>query len=240
MLSSRAAVSLAELRDDAGMGEQHGAQLIGLCPDRIESRVREVYAGDVAADRGALQPLLAHRRVQLLHRQVGRLQREGGEAGEAFRILRAEGGHAVVVDRKDAGRDLPWLVVPERVDQQHLHVDFLLIHRTQALLKVDVLLAGAARGVERGLRGSAEFGSGFAEQEMGVDVDRPHAPAIHRHGLPARLAICARLSRPQSQKAMPAPAESKLLRETMDDPPCLLWLCGGRVAQFHAAGKAGP
>ena len=89
---------LAELRRALRMDEQHGAELLGLGPDRMKLRIGEVLAQHAAADRGALQPLLLHRGLELLHREVGKLQRERGEGREAVRLRGAQLGELLVVE----------------------------------------------------------------------------------------------------------------------------------------------
>ena len=67
------------------------AELFRLRPHRMELRIGKLLAGDAAADGGAAQALLSSPRVlELLHREVGKLQRERGEAGEAVGVRRAQ------------------------------------------------------------------------------------------------------------------------------------------------------
>ena len=79
------------------MDEQHGAEFLGLGPDRMEFRVGEFLAGDAAADRGAAQPLFFHRGFELLDGEIGELQRERGEGGEAVGVRSAEFGELLVL-----------------------------------------------------------------------------------------------------------------------------------------------
>ena len=65
--------------------EQH-AQLLRLCPERIELAIGELLAFDAAADGGAAQAQLPDRLVQLVGREVGMLQRDRGHPHEAIRV----------------------------------------------------------------------------------------------------------------------------------------------------------
>ena len=68
--------ALGEFRRALRMDEQDGAELFGLGPDRMEFGVGEILARHAGADGGAAQPLLFDRRLQLLDREVGKLQRQ--------------------------------------------------------------------------------------------------------------------------------------------------------------------
>ena len=116
---------LGNLRHALRMDEQRHAQFLGLGPHRMELGVGEFHAGDRAADRGALQPLLLHRGLELLHGEVGRLQGERGEGGEAVGLGSAELGQLLVLQLDDLPGELAVAAVPEGVDRQHLHVDGL-------------------------------------------------------------------------------------------------------------------
>ena len=70
----------------------HRAEFFGLGPHRMELGIGEFQAGNAAADRGALQPLLLDRRLELLHGEIGRLQGERGESGEAVGLGSTELG----------------------------------------------------------------------------------------------------------------------------------------------------
>ena len=129
-------------------------------------------AGDHAADRGALQALLLHRGLELLHREVGRLQGERGEGGEAVGLGGAELGQLLVLQLDDLARELAVAAVPEGVDRQHFHVDGLRVHRLQPLVDLDEGLGGAVdrRQLHRGAVG-AQQRAGLAEVAMRMHVD---------------------------------------------------------------------
>ena len=59
----------------ARMHEDDDAQLVRLGPERIELRIRQRLAVDVAADRRAAQPELLDAVLELLRREVRELQR---------------------------------------------------------------------------------------------------------------------------------------------------------------------
>jgi hypothetical protein len=83
---------LAGLGHALRMDEQRHAELLGLGPYRMELGIRKLHAGDDAADGGALQPLLLHRGLEFLDGEIGRLQGERGESGEAVRLGSTELG----------------------------------------------------------------------------------------------------------------------------------------------------
>src|SRR5215218_6806537 len=68
--------ALGEFRRALRMDEEHRAELLCLGPDRMEFGIREVLSQHAATDRGAAQALLPNRSFQLLHRKIGKLQRE--------------------------------------------------------------------------------------------------------------------------------------------------------------------
>jgi hypothetical protein len=99
------------------MNEQRRAEFFRLGPHRIEFRVGERHAVDVAADRGPLQSLLLHRGFELLHREVRRLQRQRGKACEAVGFRGAEFGELLVLDLDYLSRQIAVAVVPVGVDR---------------------------------------------------------------------------------------------------------------------------
>src|SRR5262245_20353929 len=66
------------------MDEERRAQLLGLCPDRVKPRVGEPHARYAAADSRTLQAELLYALLELLHREIGILQRQRGERGETI------------------------------------------------------------------------------------------------------------------------------------------------------------
>ena len=138
----------------------------------MKFRVGKRRAGDHAADGGALQSLLLHRRFQLLHREVGRLQGEGRKGGEAVGMGRAELGQLLVLHLDDLTGELAVAAVPEGIDRQHFHVDGLSIHRLQPLIDVDDDFIGAVDLRQNGFGAViAEQRAGFLDQAVGVNVD---------------------------------------------------------------------
>ena len=145
--------------------------------------IGEFHAGDLAADCGALQPLLLHRGLELLHGEVGRLQGERGEGGEAVGLGGAELSQLLVLQLDDLGGEVAVAAVPEGIYRQHLHVDGLCIHRLQPLVDLD---EGLGRAVDRWQlhRGGvgAQQRAGLAEVAMGMHVDGLDLPAVDGDG----------------------------------------------------------
>src|SRR6516225_7672304 len=75
-----------ELRQPLRMNEQGHTQFFRLRPDGMEFWVRKFLAVHGGAYCGTLEPLLLHRCFQLLHGEIGRLQRERGEGREPIRL----------------------------------------------------------------------------------------------------------------------------------------------------------
>ena len=95
---------LVEFGHALRMDEQGHAEFFRLGPDRMEFRIGKRHAVDIAADRRALQPLPLHRGLQLLHREIRRLQGQRGKAGKPVRLRGAEGGEFFVLDLDDLRR----------------------------------------------------------------------------------------------------------------------------------------
>src|SRR5215475_915588 len=75
--------ALGQIRRALRMDEQHRAELFRLGPYRVELRIGKLLAQYAAADRGAAQPELRHRRLELLHSEVRILQGKRSEGAEA-------------------------------------------------------------------------------------------------------------------------------------------------------------
>src|SRR4051794_26192564 len=84
--------TLGQFRNRLRVDEEHRAELFGLGPDGMEFRVRKVFTGDAAANIHSAQPLLFHRVLELLYRQVRKLQGNRSKGGEAVRLRRAKLG----------------------------------------------------------------------------------------------------------------------------------------------------
>src|SRR5215467_9416096 len=69
-----------------GMHENQHAQLLGFGPEGVELAIGQLITVDMAGDRRATQPQLLHAFLQLLRRQVGKLQRHGSEGYEPVRV----------------------------------------------------------------------------------------------------------------------------------------------------------
>ena len=68
------------------MHEEQDAELLRLCPERIELAVGDFLAFDAASDGGATQSQLFDALLQLIGRQVGVLQRHGRHSHKPIRI----------------------------------------------------------------------------------------------------------------------------------------------------------
>ena len=93
--------TLGKFRRALRMDEQDRAELFGLGPDRMEFGVGKILSQHAAADRGAAQALLLDRGLQLLHREVGKLQRQRGEGPEPIRPRCAQFGQLLVLHLDD-------------------------------------------------------------------------------------------------------------------------------------------
>nr|WP_245321014.1 hypothetical protein [Bradyrhizobium sp. NAS96.2] len=154
--------------------------------------IGEFDAIDDTADRRALQPLLLHGCLQLLHRKVRCLQCQRGESCKPLGLRGAEFGKLFILDLHDLPGEVAIAVVPERVDREHLHIDGLRVHHSQALVDLDEGFGGAVDRRQLIFSGiGAEEGARLAEVAMRVNVDRLHALAVDadRQLLPRRLCI---------------------------------------------------
>ena len=77
--------------------DQH-PELLGLGPERVELRIGELVVGHRRAHRGAAQPKLLDGVLQLLRRELGKLERDRRERDEAVRVGGAVLGEALVLD----------------------------------------------------------------------------------------------------------------------------------------------
>jgi hypothetical protein len=160
----------------------------------------KVLAQYAAADRSALQPLLLHRGLELLYRQVGVLQTERGKSRKAVRPRGADFRKLLVVDLDDLSSYVAILAIPRRIDRQHLHVDRHGVHALEPVLdgvSDEMLLRAFGFGDHVG-RLVTHQRERFVEQAVRMDVDGfdplafdPHrqAPAtslrVHRVQHPA-------------------------------------------------------
>src|SRR5207248_922501 len=101
--------TLGQFRNRLRVDEEHRAELFGLGPDGMEFRVRKVFTGDAAANSHSAQPLLFHRVLELLYRQVRKLQGNRSKGGEAVRLRRAKLGKFLIVYPDDLGREIALL-----------------------------------------------------------------------------------------------------------------------------------
>ena len=72
------------------MHEDQRLHFLGFGPEGIEFWRREFFAFDMSANGRAAQALVLNAFFQLLGREFGKLQRHGGKAHKAIRILRVD------------------------------------------------------------------------------------------------------------------------------------------------------
>src|SRR5262249_33373218 len=80
------------------MDEHKDAELFGLGPERMEPGVAELEAVHAAARSRAAEAVALDTVLKLLGRQVGMLQRDGGERDEPVGLGRADLGERLVLD----------------------------------------------------------------------------------------------------------------------------------------------
>ena len=99
------------LGEAVGMDHDEAAELLGLPPERLVLRRRQLVAVDVGEDLDALEAEVVDAEGEFLRRRRAVLQRHRAEAREAVRALVHEGGDAFVDDLRRLHR----LFGPERV-----------------------------------------------------------------------------------------------------------------------------
>src|SRR5262249_53325141 len=95
-----------QLRGADRMDEHQHAELLGLLPERVELRIRELLPFDAAADAGAAQAELLHGVLELLRGEIGMLQRHRGERDESVGLLGDDLGELVVLQLDQLGGDV--------------------------------------------------------------------------------------------------------------------------------------
>ena len=215
------------------MDDDQRAELLGLLPERRESGIGQLPAGDVGENLDALEAELAHAALELLGGLVAVLHRHGAGRDEAVLMLGDEFGDAVVdhLRRRHRVFERDGVIALRRRRHDQLHVDAHLVHVGEALvvLPVDARAdVGFLLGVERlGLgRGEMrqrdgrdfemrldEFGRA-RHRDMGVRVDGD----AFRPRLASRLAVRARrgvrVFVPDRHCASFKSAHSSLVRES--------------------------
>ena len=166
------------------MHEHRHAELFGLRPERIVLLARRRLVGDMTADRRAAEPKILDGVLELLGREIGKLQRDRAQAYEPRGVLLAPGRDALVVRGDDGARvGAARRVPPIGVDAERLDVDAAFVHRREALGPEHERRRGDARRVDtrhalRNLR----------EHAVRVHVDDRYSPAADRHAFRRRLA----------------------------------------------------
>ena len=177
-------VAIAAVRDHGAaplMHQYHGSGLLGGLPKGKELGHVEGLAVHVIADHGALQAH-AHSPFQLGYGGGYVLHGEGGEAGEAARVVNHQLGHVVVAFPGHFGcRSRVFVVVVEKgVGGKDLNVHTEGVHVNQPLFRgprgpgIIGLIAGfGGRHAVPGFAVAERLYEGGG-RDMGVDVDSAH------------------------------------------------------------------
>src|SRR5262245_18708679 len=169
-----------------GMHDDGHAQLGGLGPEGIVFRQRQIVAIHVAADRRAAQAETFDAVLELLRREIGKLQRDRGHGDESIRMRLDPLREALVLRLHDLLREIAiGLVPPETVDGERLHVDAGLVHERQTLRSEELVAAAATGGL--GERRVLDNLRCFRDDTVTVDVDDLHAPPGDRDLTPRLL-----------------------------------------------------
>ncbi len=116
------------------------------------------------------EAVFAHCVFELLHGEIGKLQRQRRERREAVRLLRAQRRQPFVLRLDDFFDEFALLAIPPRVDTEHFHVDALRVHAREALVEVDQELLRAL-----GLRKNALCLIGRQQRERFRESGSAHA-----------------------------------------------------------------
>src|SRR5215813_14728118 len=108
--------ALGEFRRALRVNEQYRAKLLGFRPRGMKLRVGKIFARHAAADLGTAQAKFLHSIVKLLHREIGKLERERRKGGEAVRLRGTQLCKLLILHLDDGGRSVAVLPVPERID----------------------------------------------------------------------------------------------------------------------------
>src|SRR4030095_5808518 len=175
------------------MDEERHAQVLRLCPDWMKLRVGKPNTRDAAPDGRTFQTVFLHPLLELLYRQVGILQRQRREGGKAIGIFRAEFRKSFILNADHFRREIALGAIPGGIDAEHLHIDALLVHLSDAPLP--------------GLVDARPDGIGLESQQclrLGNDAMRMHVyyfrTAASDHDFAAlarRLRLRPRRSRPE-------------------------------------------
>ena len=143
--------------------------------------------------------------LELLRRQVGKLQRHRRHGHEAIRVRRHPLRQPLVLRLDDAAREVAvGGVPPVAVDAQRLHVHALAVHRGSRAGPQDVrrATAAAAFAKRRALHDLGDLGN----HAVRVHVDDLDAPAADRHLPRAAAGAWPLASPPKAYMPAAAPA----------------------------------
>ena len=123
---------------EAGRVDQHQrVELLGLLPERRESRIGQLLAVDVGENLDALEAELLHAALELLGRFVAVLHRHAAERDQPVLVLADIFGDAVVERAGGLHADIDGQVVIDlrRRRADELHVDAHLVHHAETLIR---------------------------------------------------------------------------------------------------------
>ena len=195
----------------ARMHDDWYTELRGLGPERIVLRQRQILTVDVSADGGTAQTEAFDAILQLLHSQIGMLQRDRRHRHEPIGMGRHPFGQSFVLLLDDAPGQLAiGRIPPEAVDGQRLNVDARPVHELQALRSQDLVSAPARPLLER--RPFDDIRD--VDDAVTMNVDHADALAGDRH-LPPRG---RRLPRRHTLEECVAPGNAHPRRRTRESP----------------------
>jgi hypothetical protein len=162
------------------MHEHHDAKLGRLAPERIVLGQREVFAVDMPADGRCAQAKSLHAVLELLRREIRKLERARSHPHEPIRVLPDEFGETFVLRPHDPPGEIAILdlVPPEAVDAQRLNVNPLLVDQR------DPVRAKRTSPALFGVLGVQDDRCHFWHRGVRVDVHDAHATTADHH-LPA-------------------------------------------------------
>jgi hypothetical protein len=168
------------------MHEDQDTQLLALGPERMEPGIRQLLAGDAAADADATEAQLLDGILDLLGGKLGMLQGGGREGHETVGVGGAELDQRLVLHLDQLSRDVALGPVPVGIDAERLDVDALCIHGRDTR-------AGVVHQQPGRLKRMLDQRHRLRDAAMGMDVDCldplaiDHDLAATRMGVPVRL-----------------------------------------------------
>src|SRR4029079_4993471 len=113
------------------MNKDENAELLGLGPERVEFRIADFGARDIAAHIHSAEAVVLYGGLQLLHSQIGMLQGDCGKGDETIRMFGADFCKPLVLNLDDLGCDVSIELIPVWIDAERFAVQPLLVHGLQ-------------------------------------------------------------------------------------------------------------